>query len=65
MFVILQPNSNTNPSDDYRVVDYNAWSQSIGSPIPKVCEFEAFATYAEAETARDAGNASVPPVAAE
>lgn len=59
MLVILQPNSNTNPSDDYRVVDYAAWSQSITSPIPKVCEFEAFATYAEAEAARDAGNLAV------
>lgn len=57
MLVVLHPHSNTNPSGDYRVVDYAAWTESVSSPIPKVCEFESFASYAEAKAACDAGNA--------
>lgn len=29
MFIILQPHSNTNPSDKYRVVDAEAWQRYV------------------------------------
>lgn len=29
MFIILQPHSNTNPSDKYRVVDHVAWQRYV------------------------------------
>lgn len=51
-YVVLQPNSSTNPSDKYRVVDYARWTEhadsNLVSPLPVKSEHDNFA---EAEAA--------------
>jgi hypothetical protein len=43
MFVTLQPHSNTNPSDKYRVVDSTAWARYVNGDanhVPFASEFD-------------------------
>ncbi|TDD97165.1 hypothetical protein [Actinomadura rubrisoli] len=54
-FVILQPNSSTNPSDKYRVVDNADWMAFINGGTKRVA-YTSHDTYEEAEKARDRAN---------
>jgi hypothetical protein len=54
-FVVLQPHSSTNGSDQFRVVKYGTWQLFVngeGASYP----FMAFASYAEASEVADVAN---------
>lgn len=46
-YVVLQPNSNSNPSDKYRVCEYGAWVEYVNGHVQ---DFDAF----EFENSQDA-----------
>lgn len=57
-YVILQPHSLTNPSDNYRVVEADEWTgHSQGREATYAVRGE-FSTYPEAEKHRDQLNSS-------
>lgn len=54
MFVILQPHSNTNPTDKYRVVDGVAWARYVnGAQDRGYTVAGEHKTYEDAEAQRD------------
>jgi len=53
MYVILHPHSNTNPSDNYRVVRYFDWADCIDGVKDTMPVAGEFATYPEAEELRN------------
>lgn len=55
MYIILQPNSQTNPSDKYRVVFNDDWMRYVNGAT-RTYAFTAFDTYDEAETVADEAN---------
>lgn len=61
MFVILQPHSNTNPTDNYRVVDAAEWQRyvDLGRLNRDYVIAGEHPYYAEAEAQRDELNAGL------
>jgi hypothetical protein len=56
MFVILQPHSNTNPSDNYRVVDDVDWARYADGASNNLAFAGQFDDYDDAVTLRDEMN---------
>lgn len=60
MFVILQPHSNTNPTDKYRVVDGVAWASFVNDAQRNGYTIAGeHGTYEDAEAQRDELNAGL------
>lgn len=60
MFIILQPHSNTNPSNKYRVVDAYAWQRFVnGAQTSGYAVAGSHADYQAAEAQRDELNAEM------
>lgn len=53
MFVILQPHSNTNPSDNYRVVDSSDWARYVNGASNSIALAGQFNNYDDALALRD------------
>lgn len=53
--VILQPNSNTNSSDKYRVVDSEEWAAAING-AKRFYAYTEHTTYEEAQRAQEVQN---------
>jgi hypothetical protein len=53
--VVQQPNSNTNDSDKFRVVDFEGWIQFVNGAATSYA-FTAHDTWEQAQAAADAGN---------
>lgn len=61
--MVLHPHSTTNPTDQYRVTDYQAWLVYVNGDTSNY-PFTAYDTYPEAQTAAEATNSAEPrPVA--
>jgi hypothetical protein len=58
MFVTLQPHSNTNPSDNYRVVDSTDWARYVNGASNSVPFAGEFGSIDDAITLRDDLNAA-------
>ena len=58
MFVTIQPHSNTNPSDKYRVVDSTDWARYVNGDANHVPFAGEFGSIDEAITLRDDLNAA-------
>lgn len=52
-YVILQPNSNTNPTSQFRVVWDEDWAKYVNGAVPMLALAGSYATYEEAEEQRD------------
>lgn len=52
-FVVLQPNSLTNHSDKYRVVDHKDWAAFANKAVKTIAIAGEFDTYPEAVAERD------------
>jgi hypothetical protein len=61
MFVTLQPQSNTNPSDKYRVVDSSDWARYVNGATNTVAFAGQFDTLDEAIALRDKLNSVAEP----
>lgn len=57
MFVVLMPNSNTNHSDQYRVVDANDWQRYVNGATISY-SFVSVSSYEEAERVKNEANLS-------
>lgn len=57
MFIILQPHSRTNDSDEFRVVDAATWQRFANGAASSYAIASRHASYAEALIARDTLNA--------
>lgn len=55
MFVVIMPNSKSNPTDMYRVCDSDDWMKFHNGAAPSYA-FTEHETYPEAEDARDKAN---------
>lgn len=55
-YIVLHPGSNTNPSDKYRVVDYDGWLDVIMGNATTVEPLSEHDNYKSAETAKDEAN---------
>lgn len=58
-YMVLQPNSNTNPTDKYRVVDYDKWIDFRQGTRTRLDDVGEYRTYAEADRQRNTMNHAV------
>ena len=58
--IVLQPHSNTNPSDHFRVVDYGKWLAHVNGDEPAY-PFTAYNKYEHARHAALVANTPTPP----
>jgi|HubBroStandDraft_5_1064220.scaffolds.fasta_scaffold00014_11 hypothetical protein len=59
IFVVLQPKSNTNNSDKYRVVDSQSWFAFVNGARKSAAVFGEFDSLLEAEKSRDELNSEL------